>query len=228
MNENQLAVLLELSAKRLTAEPPEVVRMWRLLKELANELLLTAGFSPASMRAMHTKFNDAGRRSAPWRSFSSKVPGRPQDGSDGNRINRWLMPTDHKFYATEKNATLVQIRYYLQMLSMIGAPRLPIEELKVSFEWLTGHVIEPGLYEDPIQLIPLEIKPFLMNPSSLTSGHLFPLDRGGKHVPENAYLMLKRSNQLQGNMTLEELVDLMKKLVQRHAERAVKGRHIAQ
>jgi hypothetical protein len=70
-----------------------------------------------------------------------------------------------------------------------GAPPLiyvlpiPLKELKVSFQWLTGHVIEPGLYEDPIQLIPLEIEPFLKVPRSLNSGHLIPLDRGGKHVP---------------------------------------------
>jgi hypothetical protein len=228
MNENRLKRLVQLAEKKLAAEPAEVVEMWRLLKDLTNELLLEAGFSERAVKALHTKFNDAGRRSAPWKAFSSKVPGRPQDGSDGNRINRWLMPTEHKFYATEKDATLVQIRYYLQTLSMVGAPGLPLPELKTSFHWLTGHAIEPGLYEDPIQLIPLELKPFLENPRSLTSGHLFPLDRGGKHVPENAYLMLYRSNQLQGNMTLEELVDLMKRLVERHAQRAVKGTSLGQ
>jgi len=49
------------------------------------------------VRRLTTKFRDAGRRSAPWRPTSSRVPGRPQDGSDGNRINRWLLPPDHKF-----------------------------------------------------------------------------------------------------------------------------------
>jgi hypothetical protein len=228
MNDSQLKTLLALSEKKLTADTAEVVQIWRILKDLANELLLNAGFSVVSVKAMHTKFNDAGRRSAPWKSFSSKVPGRPQDGSDGNRINRWLMPLEHKFYASEKDATLVQIRYYLQTLSMIGAPELPLKDLKASFQWLTGHLIEPGLYEDPIQLVQLEIEPFLKAPRSLTSGHLIPLDRGGKHVPENAYLMLHRSNQLQGNMTLDELVDLMKRIVERHAQRAVKGTKIGQ
>jgi hypothetical protein len=228
MNDQKLNRLVELAEKKLSATTEEVVEMWRLLKDLANELLLGAGFSGISVRAMHTKFNDAGRRSAPWKAFSSVVPGRPQDGSDGNRKLRWLFEEAHKQHATEKNATLVQIRYYLQALSMIGAPELPKPELKTSFHWLTGHVIAPGLYEDPIQLIPIDLKPFLEKPRSITSGHLIPLDRGGRHVPENSYLMLHRSNQLQGNMTLEELVDLMKKIVERHAQRAIKGTSLGQ
>lgn len=228
MNDNKLKRLVELAEKKLTADTSEVVEMWRLLKGLANELLLKAGFSGKSVKAMHTKFNDAGRRSAPWMAFSLKVPGRPQDGKDGNRRNRWLFEAAHKQFATEKDATLVQIRYYLQALSMIGAPELPVPELKTTFKWLTGHVIAPGIYEDPIQLIPIDLKPFLEKPRSITSGHLIPLDRGGKHVPENAYLMLHRSNQLQGNMTLEELVDLMKKIVERHAQRTIKGTSLGQ
>lgn len=146
MNDNQLKALIQLAEKKLDANTDEVVQMWRLLKELANELLLGAGFSEKEVKAMHTKFNDAGRRSAPWKAFSQKVPGRPQDGKDGNRMNRWLFNTDHKQYATEKDATMVQIRYYLQALSMNSAPALPLPELKTAFQWLAGHVIEPGAY----------------------------------------------------------------------------------
>jgi hypothetical protein len=45
------------------------------------------------------------------------------------------------------------------------------------------------------------------------------LDRDGKHEPKNAFLMLHRSNQLQGNLTLEELVALMEEITKRHAEK---------
>ena len=225
-NTKELERLLALANRRLNASTEETVEMWRTLKSLANDLLVGAGFSDKSVKAMHTKFNDAGRRSAPWKAFSSKVPGRPQDGSDGNRINRWLLPKKHKFYATEKDATLVQIRYYLQMLSMEGAPCLPDKRLEPAFVWLAGHDIRAGLYEDPIQLIPISLKAFLDNPRGITSGHLIPLDRNGRHVPDNAFLMLHRSNQLQGNMTLEELLELMTKILKRHQKRGVKGRHV--
>lgn len=228
MNDAELKTLLELSEKKLNADTTEVVRMWRLLKELANEILLGAGFSEKEVKAMHTKFNDAGRRSAPWKAFSQKVPGRPQDGKDGNRMNRWLFDPSHKQYATEKNATLVQVRYYLQALSMTSAPKLPMQELKTSFQWLAGHLIEPGAYEDPIQLIPIDLRPSLKEPRSINSGHLIPLDRGGKHIPENAFLMLHRSNQMQGNMSVSELIDLMKQIVQRHEQRGIKGTKLGQ
>lgn len=218
--------IIDLANKKLSASTEEVVELWRLLKALANHLLLEANFPEKAVKAMHTKFNDAGRRSAPWKPTSSRVAGRPQDGADGNRINRWLMDPSHKFYATEKDATLVQIRYYLQMLSMEGAPELPREDLKTCFEWLVGHEIGPGLYQDPIQLIPISLPKFLENPRDVTSGHLIPLDRGGKHVPSNAYLMLHRSNALQGNQTVDELIELLRDIVKRHDSLGVKGRHV--
>ena len=228
MTNEELNKLASLAEKKLQADTTEVVQMWRLLKELSNELLLGAGFSQKEVKAMHTKFNDAGRRSAPWKPFSQKVPGRPQDGKDGNRMNRWLFDPSHKQYANEKDATLVQIRYYLQALSMISAPQLPLPKLKTAFQWLAGHVIEPGAYEDPIQLIPIDLMPFLKEPRSINSGHLVPLDRGGRHVPENAFLMLHRSNQMQGNMSVKELIELMVQIVQRHAHRAIKGTKLDQ
>src|SRR5438132_4370830 len=117
--------------------------MLKAIKAVAQELLITAGFDRRQITAIHTKFNDAGRRSAPWKAFSQRVPGRPQDGKDGNRINRWLLEPDHKFYATEVTATLVQVRYYLQMLSMKNAPPLPPRSIQNDFEWLAGHPIVP-------------------------------------------------------------------------------------
>ena len=118
---------------------------------------------------------------------------------------------------------MVQIKYYLQMLSMEGAPLIESEVVRNSFVWLTGHPVEPGQYKDPIQLIPIRIDDFFENPRSITSGHLIPLDRGGRHIPENAYLMLQRSNQLQGNMTLAELLELLENILRRHASKPVKG-----
>ncbi len=129
------------------------------------------------------------------------------------------MAEDHKFYANEVTATLVEVKYYLQALSMAGAPELPDEELKKSFSWLIEHEVTPGRYEDPIQLIPIYINEVVRDARTIQSGHLIPLDRGGRHEPANAFLMLPRSNQLQGNMTLDELLALLEQIVERHRRR---------
>lgn len=179
-------------------------------------LIETGLYSEKDARPLITKFRDAGRRSAPWRPTSQRVPGRPQDGSDGNRINRWLLPSDHKFYADEVNATLVEVKYIFQTLSMQEAPPLPEIALAESFTWLLNHSVEPGIYLDPIQLIPISFKEFIAEPRLVQSGHLVPLDRGGRHTPANAFLMLARSNQIQGNQTLDELIALMERIVRKH------------
>lgn len=219
MSRENLHQIIEIAHLRERATTQQTVALWKKIKAYAEQLWLSQGHSPSVTKAIHTKFNDAGRRSAPWRAFSKKTPGRPQDGADGNRINRWLLPEDHKFYATEKDATLVQIRYYLQALSMQNAPDSGNVDFQNAFEWLAGHRIAPGEYLDPIQLIPIDLNEFFSHPRGVTSGHLVPLDRGGKHEPYNAFLMLHRSNQLQGNLTLQELIDLMNEIVAKHAQR---------
>ncbi len=177
------------------------------------------GYDKRQILRITTKMRDAGRRSPPWKPTSSRVPGRPQDGSDGNRIKRWLMTTDHKFYANEIDATLVEVKYYLQLLSMDDAPTLPKNTIQKVFDWLVEHNVKPSTYLDPIQLIPISLKDVMEDARTIQSGHLHPLDRGGKHVPKNAFLMLHRSNQLQGNLTLDELVALMNEIVKRHAKK---------
>jgi hypothetical protein len=206
----------ELALKQKAISTIEVRCLIKLIKALFEETIQGAGYSDSQIRALTTKFRDAGRRSAPWKPTSSRVPGRPQDGSDGNRINRWLMPEDHKFYANEVDATLVEIKYYLQTLSMLNAPTCAYN-LKLLFTpWLIKHAVEPGAYIDPVQRIKIDFHSFINDPRLLQSGHLDPLDRDGRHVPENTYLMLARSNQIQGNMKIEELIELMTKIVEDH------------
>ena len=98
----------------------------------------------------------------------------------------------HKFYATERDASLLEVRYYLQALSMSNAPRLPREDTGERMAWLTGHVVPPGQYLDPIQLVPIDFNEVIADPRLIHSGHLIPLNRAGRHVPANAYLMLAR------------------------------------
>ena len=44
-------------------------------------------------------------------------------------------------------------------------------------------------------------------------------DRGGTHIPQNTFLMLDRSNQIQGNQTLDELLELMARVVKGYHEK---------
>ena len=194
----------------------EVREMMTLIISLFRELMVEKGHVRRDVTRITTKFRDAGRRSPPWKAASSRVPGRPQDGSDGNRINRWLLEPGHKFYADEITANLVEIKYYLQALSMDNAPNVPCEGFRDAWGWVVDHHVEPGVYRDPIQLVPIDLNKFVENRRYVESGHLIPLDRGGRHVVGNSFLMIKGSNRLQGNLTIDELLTLMNRIVERH------------
>lgn len=199
-------------------KPAEVRQIIEVLPTQFKKHLVASGVDPKKATALSTKFRDAGRRSAPYAAFSKRVPGRPQDGADGNRINRWLLPKDHKYYADEMTATLVEIKYFLQTLSMKNAPEVNNKNFQNAFTWLTGHPVKPGEYLDPITLLVVDFQDFLANPRGITSGHLFPLDRGGKHEPDNTFLMTRESNMLQGNNTLPELLEMIEGISKRHKE----------
>ncbi|MFN6563432.1 MAG: hypothetical protein RMY28_027050 [Nostoc sp. ChiSLP01] len=209
----------QLARKEYEISEEKVRILITLVISFFKKYLLSAGYEERKIKALITKFRDAGRRSAPWKPTSGRVPGRPQDGKDGNRQSRWLFPPEHKFYANEVDATLVEVKYFLQTLSMAGAPSLPVNSIQESFIWLVGHRVEPGMYLDPIQLIPIEFSQLINTPRSIQSGHLIPLDRGGRHTPKNTFLMLERSNQIQGNQTLEELLELMERVVRGYQEK---------
>ena len=195
---------------------PEVRRSMELASALFRATLLGGGVPHRKVTALTTKFRDAGRRSAPWKPTSSRVPGRPQDGLDGNRINRWLLPEDHKFYATEVDANLVEIRYLFQTLSMHGAPSVGDGINLGAWEWLAEGAIGRGDYLDPVQLVLIDFNDFLDNPRLVTSGHYIPLNRGGRHVWRNTFLTLKISNDLQGDNTVDELLNILNHTVESH------------
>lgn len=214
--QQQLQLLMNLSIPKYEITDLDARKLITTITGYFRYQLIQAGYQERPDQAIITKFRDAGRRSAPWKPVSGRVPGRPQDGADGNRRSRWLFESGHKFYATEIMATLVEVKYYLQTLSMEGAPPLPPNSIQNSFDWLLGHEVMPGKYFDPIQLIPMKLDDFINDPRSIQSGHYIPLDRGGRHVPDNTFLMLYRSNQIQGNLTVAELIYLMGEIVKRH------------
>ena len=212
--------IVELSKKQDQLTSSEAEELIKLIKKVFDDAMLTQ-YPEREIRRLTTKFRDAGRRSAPWKPASSRVPGRPQDGADGNRINRWSLPKDHKFYANETTACLVEIKYYLQALSFKNSPRVDNKEFRDAFTWLIGSSVEPGAYVDPIQLIPIDMNEVIADAKIIQSGHIFPLDRGGKHEPSNTFLMLARSNQIQGNMTINEMLDLLKDILDRHKSKSI-------
>lgn len=217
--ENDIARIIAIGTNRDRMTVEQAKELLTLLAQVLRDLAVGAGHPARQVLRITTKFRDAGRRSAPWKPTSSRVPGRPQDGADGNRINRWLLPPDHKFYADELTATLVEAKYYLQALSLTNAPGIPGSGLGDTFNWLVEHQIRPGCYLDPIQLIPIDFNEIITDARAIQSGHFVPLDRGGRHEPGNAFLMLARSNQLQGNLTLSELIRLMDEIVTKHRAR---------
>lgn len=195
-NEDIENLISHIASKRFNVTEKEVNVLLKLIIHLFKNILVDSGYDDNKIKALVTKFRDAGRRSAPWRPTSSIVPGRPQDGSDGNRINRWLLPSDHKFYATEIIATFVEIKYYLQTLSMLNSVQINESFRNIFTPWLLTHNVEVGEYLDPIQLIDIDFQEFINNPRIIQSGHLLPLDRGGVHHPDNTFLMLSESNQI--------------------------------
>lgn len=222
--EAQIAVVQEIAPLQYALSAEQSQRLINAVIAIFNHACRAADVDERALRAITTKFRDAGRRSAPWQPASSRVPGRPQDGSDGNRINRWLMASDHKYYAPQEVATLVEVKYFLQALSMEGAPATPAAEALALFHpWLIEHPVSAGAYVDPVQLIPISFDEFVKDRRLVQSGHLRPLDRGGKHHPSNTFLMLARSNQLQGNLKVSELLELMSSIVAKHAERKAEG-----
>lgn len=211
------AELIQIGSKEKAGISDDEIRQAiSIMPKYFRALLARDGHDERESRALTTKFRDAGRRSAPWKAFSSRVAGRPQDGSDGNRISRWLLPLDHKQYATEADASLVEISFYLQALSFKDAPKIQDPEFSRAWGWLTTHEIIPGAYVDPIQVREISMSKVLKTPRMMTSGHIVPLDRGGKHQVGNVFLVLHRSNQMQGNMTLDEFLWLSETIVEKH------------
>jgi len=206
----------EILADRIARTTGEDARtLMRLWSELFRKLLITNGVEARQITRLTTKFRDAGRRSPPWQPGSETGNRRPQDGADGNRRNRWLFERVHKFYADEVTATLSEIRYFLQTLSMQGAPEIPGGRLETEFMTILGHPLKPGMFLDPIQKIPVEFQKFVNNPRYLESGHYVPLGKGGRHTPDNATLMLRDSNRLQADLTVNELLEIMAGILER-------------
>ena len=95
--QDDLQKIKEIANKKETLSIEEVRILITLITSIFTELCLAHGYDARQILRVKTKLRDAGRRSPPWKPTSSRVPGRPQDGSDGNRILRWKLEVGQSF-----------------------------------------------------------------------------------------------------------------------------------
>lgn len=194
----------------------EVRRLIVMVTEIFSRTTIDAGFEKDPINKIITKFRDGGRRSPPWQPGSETGARRPQDGADGNRQSRWLFAPTHRYYADEITATMTEVRYFLQALSMSESPPLLDGSLDDPASVLLRHEFGPERFLDPIQVVPISLVAFADNRRYVEVGHIVPIGRGGKHNPENATLMLRESNRMQNDMTIPEFMTMIKGILERN------------
>ncbi|MBD5831928.1 hypothetical protein DXX98_14035 [Janibacter melonis] len=171
--------------------------------------LLLAGVSRKTLNAIETKAQKTQRRTT----------GLHQT----NRDKRWTRRRDDPQYATEKNCLMVHLRLLGMMCEFRDAPTLPDLERAIVVRYI-GHEPVPGSYRDALTLEVLDYPEFAdeaINGSHGESGfHIGHEDPTlvPKHVPGNISWRKKRSNLIQGNMTLRESRTALIELIARYFE----------
>ncbi|MCH7969308.1 MAG: hypothetical protein IH841_08720 [Thaumarchaeota archaeon] len=215
---NSMALNLHLDSPNIQSEPSDSDAYEILMesRKLFKGFLLFNGIKERIVDSMLRKFNDAGRRSPPWLAGSQTGNRRPQDGADGNRRNRWLFPKTHDYYATKSMGCLVELRFVLQTLSMLNAPKLPSEILKNSFVTILQHELMPRNFLDPLTKQSPDFNKFVKDRRYIESGHVVPHAKSGKHNYKNATLMLRDSNRQQADYTIDECIRNMVLVLSNH------------
>ena len=192
----------------------ELMFAWR---RLLDDILAKSGDQAVATQILR-KY-DAGRRSPPWQEGSVKKAGarRPQDGDDGNRRSRWLFEKTHEFYATKTMACLVELKFVLQTFSMVNGPSFPNDctDLQTNplLVKIVGHKIEPGRFVDPLTQECPDFNKFKADRRYLEAGHIKPHGRRGRHTCENATLAYRVSNRMQSDLTIDETLENMAKML---------------
>ncbi|WP_149539328.1 hypothetical protein [Siccirubricoccus phaeus] len=153
-----------------------------------------------------------------------------------NREYRWQESTSHPQYGTEHDCKIIFVKLIAQAFCFDNAPPVPTQlsrvgaeikplgpDLKQIFEdQYLGHPIEPGTYRDSLLLERFDFNDLIaegLNPkhghSSFHLGHEDPT-RKPKHTPDNTAWRTKRSNLIQGDMTLRESRIYFVKLIGRY------------
>lgn len=211
------------------ASPQFAYNLLLAWRRLFRYILMDSGEERVANQILR-KFNDAGRRSPPWRPGSAR-PGaiRPQDGADGNRRNRWLFQRGHEYFATRTMACFVELKLVLQTFSMLNAPPLPDESRDFIDHPLLvrilGHPIRPGAFLDPLIKDSPDLDRFKADRRYIESGHIVPHGRQGRHTVDNSTLMLRSSNRMQADFTIQEALENMAQILRNNEYSVVSPDH---
>ena len=191
------------------------------LRKIARQTIVETHHGESYANNLLKKIYDITIRSAPTTTHSSEVAGLPQTGADGNRRNRWEYDEDHPYYASQQTSTLTYCRYLMQFFCIEGAPHLPSELDcgRLATLLLIEGGVAPGTYIDPISLEEVGSWNDLRTAAGRRNfelGHFIPFSQGGRHTLENVFLQTLQSNRIQGDNTLDELIEWAYLFLERH------------
>lgn len=152
----------------------------------------------------------------------AQLSGRRQTGEfASNRNRRWMLNPADPQYGTEEDCKVIHLRLLGMMCEFVSAP-VPDEETRNILAKYIGHRPVPGTYRDALTLEKLDYEAFAteaLTPqhgqSDFHIGHEDPT-ASPKHVPGNVSWRGKRSNLIQGDMTLREARTKLVELIGRY------------
>lgn len=154
----------------------------------------------------------------------AQLSGRRQTGEfTSNRNRRWTLNPADPQYGTEEDCKVIHLRLLGMMCEFVNAP-VPDEETRDILAKYIGHPPVPGTYRDALTLEKLDYDAFVAEALTPQHGHSdFHIGHedptaSPKHVPQNVSWRGKRSNLIQGDMTLREARTKLVELIGRYFE----------
>ena len=183
------------------------IQVLRADRAAVRAALRSAGVASKTLLAIETKALKTGRKTTgQWKT---------------NRDNRWTLSPGHPQYASEEDCLTIELRLLGMMCEFRNAPSLKPDVKRVLRKYI-GHMPRPGSYRDALTLHLLDYNEFASEASAGTPGdsafHIGHEDPTliPKHVPGNVSWREKRSNLIQGNMTLTESRTALVELIARY------------
>ncbi len=141
-----------------------------------------------------------------------------------NRAKRWEVLSADFQHASLTQCWSVERKLLGELVGFEGFPQ-DTKQLLIQ----NGVQTEFAISRCPVTLEPLQFS-VLLNPavhgrSDYQVGHLHPLKKGGRHDGENVCWQSCDGNRIQGDLMIEEIVELLDKIMQRKIE--LGGSHIA-
>lgn len=138
-----------------------------------------------------------------------------------NRKSRWTLDPLDPQYGSEVDCKIIHLQLLAMMCEFTGAPTLDSMTETVLGKFI-GHPPVPGAYRDALTLESLSYVAFSVEAQNPRHGHSdFHIGHDDptanpKHVPANISWRSKRSNLIQGDMTLRESRTKLVELIGRY------------